>query len=294
MEEIYLKRLSDCEVILAKYHNQLESFIKQVVNYNNQIISKQEFEQLWKELNSYISRDFGMIRKEMSDIALDDKLNSDKLEAFNILQNNHHSMLFNHEDKLNGLKNDVEGLQVQFASHEKKIVELLSKMPNWEKVSLAYEEFKKNMYFLLSQKEEHIEMLKNKVENIQKVEDYNKKLIDQCNADIPEFESKLSDIKSKIYDRVEEVKTHIEAKLIQVKAEINVKMEQKPIVEQKLIEEEDSGKDEVSEKIKRKIDKLAIESEKSEKKLNLVDIQMRVLEKKLDKILAILDKNELK
>ncbi len=43
-EEKFYKRISDCEVLMSKYHDQLMMYVAQVVNYNNQIVQREIFD----------------------------------------------------------------------------------------------------------------------------------------------------------------------------------------------------------------------------------------------------------
>jgi len=293
MDEKQLKRLSDCEVVIGKYHDELRGFREQVVNYNNQIISKSEFDVMWQDLSNRISRDLGMIRKEMSDLALDDRENAEHVSAIQLLQNNHHAMLYKHEERLNGLQGGIEGSLVHHASHEKKLAILNAKMPNWEKISLEYEEFKKNMYLLLSQKGENIDTLRDLFYDLQKTQHTDRYKVNECDSNLQSMFTKIAEMRSQIYDRLDEIRLSIDAKVSQAKSEMSSKMEQIKLPEPAEVKDMQPLLDQFKEELKRSHESLVLDVSNARAKSDVNEMQMKIFEKKLDNIYLMLKKNEL-
>ena len=148
MNEQELRRLSDCEVQINKYINELRRFQEQVVNYNNKIISMEEFQRLWEDFNGRTSRDFGMVRKEISDL---EKVLTDDILKIKAQSNDFVNYVASQNEKIAQLNRSVDlvqqtqvGHSSQHAEHGNKSEHLIKRIAECEKFYpefLKYKEF---------------------------------------------------------------------------------------------------------------------------------------------------------
>ena len=144
MNEQQLRRLSDCEVMVSKYHDKLDQLILQNTNYNKQIISKDEFQKIWDEFNNRVSRDLGMIRKELQAIQSENRhiIDTEKRLEHDVMTNhmNHHDKLMKHLDSIEKLDTQIDNLHMQHGTHEAHIRYMKDRIENCEKISPKLDE----------------------------------------------------------------------------------------------------------------------------------------------------------
>lgn len=289
MEEKDLKRLSDCEVLINKYYQEIQNFIKHADNYAKDVLSKKEFYE-------YMHVNKAMFYKELDRLSFNQNDQKSQIQSHEKRVEDNTQLSNKMHDSLNSLSQDVMQLfaHVDFLKHKdnefnQRMDSLNLRMPNREKIQQDHFELKKRFELLF--------------EDLQKEVDALRSEISQQDADLRLLQGKISNehdvsikrqsdndiILSQIKNQISEIKSiHKSDKEEILKYINNMPLPQMPSL---------PNFDRIAENIQKSVmDKVEEDSKKYLKALDislLNDIQIKVLNKKLDSILAILEKNKL-
>jgi chromosome segregation ATPase len=172
MNEQQLRRLSDCEVHINKYHDRLDEYIRQCEHYSISVVMKDDYRKQWEEFNRNISRDFGMIRKDVLALIQENKVLSEKV---NFNQTEHDQLLKAQYEETKKQKFHVEQLQkdnsisqVNHDYHKKDLSYLKLKVAECEKFYPELNKYKENHNILAKSHEENIAFLHKRIEEMSK------------------------------------------------------------------------------------------------------------------------------
>ena len=154
MNEQQLRRLSDCEVMMSKYHDKLNQYIAQSDHYCKSVVMNDDYRKSWEEFNQRIARDFGMIRKDIQALIQENKILSDKIN-FNYTEHDH--LLKAQYEEMQKQKFHVEQLQkdsnisqINHEYHKKDLSSLKAKTSECEKVYPEINKYKEEIFKLSS------------------------------------------------------------------------------------------------------------------------------------------------
>jgi len=293
MNEQEIRRLSDCEVIIAKYHDQLQKFMDQVVNYNNQVIQKDDFDKTFESLKKSFANELNIIRIDVSDKYKLFKVLEKSVEDLSKLVNNHHEIINKQSQFIEKLVISAEASESNYANHDKKIAILNAKIPNWEKLSLEYEEFKRNLYEMIGKQAEKEETIKNNIQSINQKLDREQERVSILEKEKVGKEAIVSEERSKIFDRINEIRVLIDTKASQVKSELSFRLDQIKLPEPKEVEDMGPLFDKFKEELKKSHESLNVSVSKARAKSDVFEMQMKIFEKKLDNMYLVLKEKEL-
>jgi len=293
MNEQEIRRLSDCEVIIAKYHDQLQKFMDQVVNYNNQVIQKDDFDKTFESLKKSFANELNIIRIDVSDKYKLFKVLEKSVEDLSKLVNNHHEIINKQSQFIEKLVISAEASESNYANHDKKIAILNAKIPNWEKLSLEYEEFKRNLYEMIGKQAEKEETIKNNIQSINQKLDREQERVSILEKEKVGKEAIVSEERSKIFDRINEIRVLIDTKASQVKSELSFRLDQIKLPEPKEVEDMGPLFDKFREELKKSHESLNVSVSKARAKSDVFEMQMKIFEKKLDNMYLVLKEKEL-
>jgi len=293
MNEQELRRLSDCEVIIAKYHDQLQKYMDQVVNYNNQVIQKDDFDKTFESLKKSFANELNIIRIDVSDKYKLFKVLEKSVEDLSKLVNNHHEIINKQSQFIEKLVISAEASESNYANHDKKIAILNAKIPNWEKLSLEYEEFKRNLYEMIGKQAEKEETIKNNIQSINQKLDREQERVSILEKEKVGKEAIVSEERSKIFDRINEIRVLIDTKASQVKSELSFRLDQIKLPEPKEVEDMGPLFDKFKEELKKSHESLNVSVSKARAKSDVFEMQMKIFEKKLDNMYLVLKEKEL-
>jgi hypothetical protein len=298
MNEQQLRRLSDCEVLVSKYHDKLDQLILQNTNYNKQIISKDEFQKLWDDFNARVSRDLGMIRKEMQAVNEENKTLLDKAKKFEhdlmTLHMQHHDKLIKHLDRIEKLDTELDNLHMQHGTHESHIKNIKDRIGECEKISPDLKEFKQNTL--------------NIIRKLNEMHDIQRNRIDQMSDRLQNSQSENIILQKNIQDHKENseikyndlkfiIKANLDAMLdgfykINNKFDEKLKNLPQPVIQ----EQQQNNPLELvmfKNEIMQLVNPLKIDVSNSKEKSDINEMQLKIMDKKLENIYLLLKKHEL-
>ena len=146
MNEEQLRRLSDCEVHINKYHDKVDQLSIQYDNYEKIQISKK---QMTEDFLAHTSRDFGMVRKDIVCLKEENKLVSEKLNAFmkehDQIRQEHVEIMKGHKFHVEQLRKDMNISDINHDYHKKDFATLKAKLAEHDKIYSDIAKLKENM-----------------------------------------------------------------------------------------------------------------------------------------------------
>jgi hypothetical protein len=288
MEEKDLRRLSDCEILINKYYQEIKSYMKQVDLFDKDFLSKKEFfDRMKNQRDSFYKEIDGILEKNAN-------LNSD-FQGHIRKAEDHHKLLdktISHQGHISvDVKNClsyIDFLRNKNGELSHRIDSLSMRMPNRDKIQQDFNDMKMKFSSVYEDLQRQIDILRN--------------VISQQDADLRMLHGKISNEKDVSIKR----QSDTDSILSQLKNQINEvksihKSDKDDIIKYinnlpKPTEVELPNFDDMSEKIKKSVmDKAEEDSNKFLKALDislLNEIEIKVINKKLNSILAVLEKNK--
>jgi hypothetical protein len=288
MEEKELRRLSDCEILINKYYQEIKSYMKQVDLFDKDFLSKKEFFERMKNQKDFFYKEIdGILEKNAN-------LNSD-FQGHIRKAKDHHKLLdktISHQGHISvDVKNClsyIDFLRNKNGELSHRIDSLSMRMPNRDKIQQDFNDMKMKFSSVYEDLQRQIDILRN--------------VISQQDADLRMLHGKISNEKDVSIKR----QSDNDSILSQLKNQINEvksihKSDKDDIIKYinnlpKPTEVELPNFDDMSEKIKKSVmDKAEEDSNKFLKALDislLNEIEIKVINKKLNSILAVLEKNK--
>ena len=292
MNEEQLRRLSDCEVIINKYHDQLKTYISQIENYTKNSISRSELEQTLEYLKKTWGDSFSNIQANLSKQDENHKELlykvydlKDKLNLVHLTSNKHMDSILRHNQ-------EIENSCAQHEIHAQHIADIQAKFPEYDKISPKLDEFiqKSGEFALLCSKID--DELRKKFEGLDakfqlcssnntmnqiNLEDHKKQYQDQ----IKDFKFIIKTLNDNVQNQMNGLSAHFENRINKLPVPEKVQL---PDFDKMLADQQVDTLEKVNLKA-RKIE-AALEQAKSN------EMQMTVMNKKMEKILEILSNND--
>lgn len=286
MDEKQLRRLSDCEVLINKYYQEIQSYMKQIDNHEKNVLSKKEFYE-----NMHVNKT--MFYKELERLSLKQAdLNAEIQKHDKKIEDN--GQYIRNLDLLSkSFKHDIEQLfsHIDFLKHKNtesssRIDSLNLRMPNREKIYQDHHELKKKFESLFDELQKDVDSLRNGIlKQDAELKATQGKIVNANDMTIKR-QSDSDMIMEQLKRQINEIKSVHQSDMYEMKKYINnipsPEMPKLPNFEA------------IVENMKKSVmEKLEEESNKYVKALDislLNEIQIKVLNKKIDSILAILEK----
>lgn len=298
MNEEQLRRLSDCEVHINRYHDKLDEFLKQCDNYSKAVITKQEFQKQIEDYNARISRDFGMVRKDIISICQE---NNFLLKKLNLLEEEYANQLKNHQEAIENqklhveqLKNDNENSQSSHKSHLKDIADLNEKITNSDNLSKDLIKLKTSFLTFINETQNRHAFLDKQLNHLHNLHAEQRSVNDALNSNVSDFkktvEDKFAIIEKKFEGHRLDTVSLMNSATSQIQQKLNNLPKTEPVILpnfNKMLEDQ-----QIDTLQKVNIKSKGVDQALEQAKFN--ELQMIVLDKKLEKILVILSNNDLK
>jgi hypothetical protein len=296
MNEEQLRRLSDCEVIINRYHDKLVEYMMQCDNYSKQIMPKDEFQRIWEDFNNRMSRDFGMLRKDILSLSDKDRDLLEKIEFLNKelvrLHFDHHQMINRQGAHVEKLLLEAENSNMTHKSHQKYIEHIQVKLNECERMSSEINELKKFFHICNGSLQEQINILSKKLDGFESK-------FQLCSSNTIMNQVNLEDHKKHYQDQMDDFKVIVKAISSQMQSNFDQmfrrfedRINSLPVPEKVQLPDFDKmladQQVDTLEKVNLKARKIeaALEQAKSN------EMQMTVMNKKMEKILEILSNND--
>ncbi len=293
MNEKELKRLSDCEVMMNKYHDQLQKFIDQVINYNKQIVPKGEFETRFDNLEKEFTNNFGEIRLELSDIFLEHKDLGKLVEDIKINSKECQGYQKNQQDQINLLKNLVVQNSSQYTENKNRSDLIEQKIAHYEKISPEIDKIKLEMINFIQDLSKKHGFIEKKIEVIEGKNKHYEGSLYGIGSEMSDFRRNMS-LKFSESEKKHEINCNdIESRFLQFQRKINVQIDQIKLPEPIKSADPKIAIDEIKADLEKAMQSMVLDVSNAKTKSDVNEMQMKIFEKKLDNIYLLLKKNEL-
>lgn len=293
MNETELKRLSDCEVLLSKYFDQLRKYSEQVLSLNSRFASKEELEKSHSDLNKINSAEMDDARKsiakfekELSNMIIQGRNLENQIYNQSSVWKNHDNVLNDHALNLKDSKDSKQKLDEQL----KKLSEICK--DNSQSI-IEFREFIVETYKIFSSNEKEFSFLEKEIENVnlelksQKLEllnfekenerleflciSLNEHLVEQEKKISNECASQIQQNNRIILDKIEQIKAPESVVTIDIQPKLN----------------------EFKTEMQNWFNASLIDVSNAKTKADINEMQLKVMDKKLENIYLLLKKLDL-
>lgn len=297
MNEQELRRLSDCEVQINKYINELRRFQEQVVDYNKKIISMEEFLKLWEDFNSRTSRDFGMVRKEISDL---DKKFTDDLSRIKAQSNDFQNYVSTQNEKIAELNRSVNLVQQvqdrhssQHMEHGNKAEHIINRIVECEKFHpelLKYKEYVKAVHEGIYKEGADVN---NRIKNLNNSNDVMQSRMQKLDEKLNEVLAGHAHNFTLLNNSLAFIQAEAKSNDKQLSISILEKLENSPKAETVVLPDFDKIAADQKAEILSLIESFKIDISNAKEKSDVNEMHLKLVDKKLENIYLLLKKQEL-
>jgi len=299
MNEEQLRRLSDCEVHIKRYHDKVNDLLAKAESQANSVIRKNEFQKIMDDFNARLNRDFGMIRKDVLALKEENKqISQCMVSNFD----DHLGKIVRNHDRINcqlfhveQLLKDMKLSQIDHEYHKKDLSNLKIKSENFDKNSQAIVENLLKMQKLNDRNSDSIKEMDKKhsevLNNIDQERKHSDKAlmswVQQSNKTI---EDKISAFEKKFEGYRQEQLSSINSAITQFKQKVDSLPKPVPQIPQVDITPKlDAFKKEILDA--QNSSTLDISNAKAKSDVN--EMQLKLMDKKLENIYLLLKKYDL-